>query len=281
MLHLESPQHDFAQVYLMCAGRTRNELLRENLRAEAPRVFDRGADYRLRASESALHRMTIEAPLNVTSEELSDLYSRVLVSGVARAVYESIRAGSFLQRCPLCAQRDVQTLDHYLPKSEFPEFAVLPINLIPSCFECNKAKSSYVASQQPELLFHPYFDDWSGAGLLVASVVCDGEVQITYDVNRELDEAIKPRIARHFHELSLGTLYAQHAGIELIQKKASFLATFEAGGAGALREDLAFEALSRARPFPNAWQPVLYLALSSSEEFCNGGFKLIEDVSPF
>ena len=53
------------------------------------------------------------------------------------------------KRCPFCGQllessgkttSDVPTadLDHFFPKYEYPQFALLPENLIPTCIECNR-----------------------------------------------------------------------------------------------------------------------------------------------
>ncbi|MBP3925188.1 hypothetical protein J6E39_08110 [bacterium] len=53
------------------------------------------------------------------------------------------------KRCPFCGQllessgkadSDVPTadLDHFFPKFEYPQFSLLPQNLIPTCMECNR-----------------------------------------------------------------------------------------------------------------------------------------------
>ena len=53
------------------------------------------------------------------------------------------------KRCPFCGQllessgkadSDVPTadLDHFFPKCDFPQFALFPPNLIPTCMECNR-----------------------------------------------------------------------------------------------------------------------------------------------
>ena len=38
-------------------------------------------------------------------------------------------------RCPFCGISESSTLDHYLPKEQYPEFSVFPKNLVPSCAE--------------------------------------------------------------------------------------------------------------------------------------------------
>lgn len=61
--------------------------------------------------------------------------------------------------CPVCGGFGTGTLDHYLPKADFPEFSFLSCNLIPACYRCNLGKRSKVrgdaADQRP---VHAYFD---------------------------------------------------------------------------------------------------------------------------
>lgn len=53
------------------------------------------------------------------------------------------------KRCPFCGQLletsskaasdvPIADLDHFFPKHEYPQFALLPQNLIPTCMECNR-----------------------------------------------------------------------------------------------------------------------------------------------
>jgi len=42
--------------------------------------------------------------------------------------------------CPYCSANLIKKLDHYLPKSIYPEFALLDHNLVPCCSDCNETK---------------------------------------------------------------------------------------------------------------------------------------------
>lgn len=46
--------------------------------------------------------------------------------------------------CPICEVNLVQTMDHFIPKSQYPLFAIHPKNLIPSCQTCNQHKSEKI-----------------------------------------------------------------------------------------------------------------------------------------
>lgn len=66
--------------------------------------------------------------------------------------------------CPYCLHNEVKQVDHYLPKAVNPTLTVTPINLIPSCTDCNKAKST------TEGFFHPYFDDIDSEQYLLCKI---------------------------------------------------------------------------------------------------------------
>ena len=46
--------------------------------------------------------------------------------------------------CPLCEINLVNTIDHFIPQTGYPLFAVHPRNLIPSCIDCNGHKSDNI-----------------------------------------------------------------------------------------------------------------------------------------
>lgn len=61
--------------------------------------------------------------------------------------------------CPYCGLDKPRTIDHYLPKSAFPEFSVFPPNLIPCCSHCNQKKSSTWLKEGKRQYINLYFDN--------------------------------------------------------------------------------------------------------------------------
>jgi len=59
---------------------------------------------------------------------------------VCREVREELLIGAERGMCPMCAERTASVLDHYLPRAAYPEFSILPINLVPVCWDCNFLK---------------------------------------------------------------------------------------------------------------------------------------------
>lgn len=65
-------------------------------------------------------------------------------------------------RCPICDANwgyAVRTLDHILPESIFPQFSILPLNLVPTCYRCNHSKSTTVGYLPNEGVINPFFNN--------------------------------------------------------------------------------------------------------------------------
>ncbi|WP_055129236.1 HNH endonuclease [Pseudomonas mediterranea] len=60
--------------------------------------------------------------------------------------------------CPMCGNSAVGTVEHYLPKTPFPEFSVFSWNLVPSCNSCNQKRGSKHVNGIRHKLLHPIFD---------------------------------------------------------------------------------------------------------------------------
>lgn len=68
-----------------------------------------------------------------------------------------------LQFCPICGEAGTpNTLDHYLPQDSYPDFSILPHNLIPTCDICQGHKLDRFIGNNGRLFLHPYFDTWIG-----------------------------------------------------------------------------------------------------------------------
>lgn len=279
MQRITPPKENAGELFAACATRTRSFADRRALLLQRPYVEARAAAYLQHSNRGNLHEFAIQVPVGIAVADLSGVYDRVLMKGGERPTYIKLKGAARYGRCPLCAQRDVKTLDHYLARDDYPELAVVPANLVPCCFDCNHAKGTYRATRVEHLLFHPYFDDWSAHRLIEATLNFDEGLTVTYSV-REPDGASATtieRARRHFDKLSLGDLYSEHAAVELVDRKVAFLETFQADGSAGLRDDLELEIRSRRGRNINSWQSALYRALSRSDEFCDGGFQQIED----
>lgn len=104
-----------------------------------------------------------ELPENVKFKEMYAVYDdKFSKSGtkIREQYYDSIieNAAKLNKPCPICGEKGTLTLDHYLPKSEYPTLCVTPDNLIPICTNCNTAKGSKCALNGHGEPVHLYFD---------------------------------------------------------------------------------------------------------------------------
>ncbi|MBL8715152.1 MAG: hypothetical protein JNL79_04120 [Myxococcales bacterium] len=85
---------------------------------------------------------------------VSRLWNAVAGTGSAlRATLLKLGNGT----CPYCSMGQAAIhLDHYLGRAEYPEFILLPANLVPSCARCNSPRKSVKHGRRR--LLHFYFD---------------------------------------------------------------------------------------------------------------------------
>ncbi|GEC80095.1 hypothetical protein [Flavobacterium aquatile] len=63
-----------------------------------------------------------------------------------------------INTCQNCTINEINSFDHLLPKDEFPEFAVNPKNLFPSCTQCNGYKNVVWRHNGSTLFLNLYLD---------------------------------------------------------------------------------------------------------------------------
>lgn len=60
--------------------------------------------------------------------------------------------------CPMCGSPKTTSLDHLLPKEDYPEFSIFSKNLVPAC-DCNSKRGKATKNQLTGArVLHPYFD---------------------------------------------------------------------------------------------------------------------------
>jgi hypothetical protein len=216
----------------------------------------------------------------LTKDEMVSLYDQRLSKKghPAREIYDSLRAGAKFNICPLCGHRPVASLDHYLAKSSHPRFAITPLNLVPSCSDCNKAKLAKNAATEEAQTLHPYFDDFNDNTWLWAHVIETEPPAILFFTQGPATwlDVKKERVATHFEQLGLAELYGSNAAQELAQISTMLNDLANNVGPNGVREHLVAQWRSRAAVEINSWQTAMYAALATSVWFCNGGHRAIQ-----
>ncbi|MGR6438728.1 HNH endonuclease [Proteus mirabilis] len=109
--------------------------------------------------------------------------------------------------CQYCTLNSVNTLNHIIPKENYPEYAVHPKNLFPACSQCNSKKSNKWLDNNNNFEFiNLYSHDLPNLQYLFANINLIGN---TFNVNFELrnenniNEDIFMLIERHYINLDL------------------------------------------------------------------------------
>lgn len=185
-------------------------------------------------------------------------------------------------RCPFCGISESSTLDHYLPKEQYPEFSVFPKNLVPSCAVCNTRKKDRILEEGTDvrMFLHPCFDTIPDLEFLTVRTRMEADALIlSYRLTRPDGMADRTfrHLRSHFDELDLADRY-RRMGLEHLGGQ--YPALRRAYGAAEDADRVAQKLLEVAQDFeevsgPNFWLAKLYRALASNNEFCDGGFEAV------
>jgi len=209
----------------------------------------------------------------INKSEMENLYEKNMVKNKrGRKIYDKLMALAPLNRCPFCGIGQVTTLDHYLPKSKFPTFSVLPYNLVACCQDCNKGKLTSYATTKEKQTLHPYYDDFTNEQWLFAEVKQTFPVSVKFFVNppTHWNSISKTRVETHFNEYGLSKRFSVEASNELANLKEKFV--YFSLSSMDIKSTLSQEAIIYYRKHLNSWQTALYQALSESDWYCSGGY---------
>lgn len=206
---------------------------------------------------------------NVETEPMTtlrgDLLNRILVA-----------------RCPFCGISESSTLDHYLPKEQYPEYSIFPSNLVPSCAVCNTRKRDRILEEgtKVRMFLHPCCDLIPNLEFLTVHTRMEADALIlSYRLTQPAGMALLTfqHLRAHFRELKLADRY-RRMGLEHLG--GLYPALRRAYGLGEDAGRVAVKLIEGAQDFeevsgPNYWLAKLYRALASNIGFCDGGFDVI------
>ncbi|MFJ3815264.1 HNH endonuclease [Streptomyces sp. NPDC090056] len=229
--------------------------------------------------DGSLHSLSGELPAeDGDGEYLLYAYDGGLVASLAgRDIYDQILAGAPYERCPMCGRGIATTLDHQLPKSEYPILAITPANLVPACSACNQKKSSKDPADASEMLLHPYFDSLGSSRWLGARIHEESPARAEYFVEPADDWSTEfsERVARHFAFFGLSRQYAIAAAGKLAADRRQHAGLLERAGPDELRLHLKESAEGFWSVAGNTWEGALCNALAENTWYVNGGMNEI------
>jgi hypothetical protein len=248
---------------------------RKRLKKVRPRVKVRYEAYIKNAT--ALESLPPSQIVGVYSEALIKCYSsRTAIMDELRdeLLYPDLEN---FDTCPFCGIGEPTTLDHYLPKEEFPEFSVLSKNLIPVCGVCNSNyKGTKWIDNYQRLFVHTYYDIFPNYTFLGAQVIVGTKISIDFDALFVASEpSFSTLFSKHVEKLGLKRRYKRKASSEVSRKRRQLEVIYKRNGSALdVVKALKDEALALEKDFSgNNWKTALYKALSRSLDFCDAGFR--------
>ncbi|WP_449542689.1 HNH endonuclease [Enterobacter ludwigii] len=279
MKRMNKPNDNAIDVFTLCISKVRNANLKKNLGDITQLINQAAIEYDQHAQNADLYLVpqSIDINENITKVVMEKVYTQRMAkeSSPGRNIYDRLRSSADFNQCPLCGHRQVKTLDHYLPKANYSKHVVMPFNLIPACSDCNKDKLDAVFSDKESQTLHPYYDNVTEYQWLFAEIIEGEPISVRFYTQEvsEYDDILNSRIKNHFNAFKLNSLYVSQSGVLLANLRYRVIDLYEKGGAEAVSEYFGAEAESRVRNCLNSWETAIYLALSESEWYCNGGFR--------
>ncbi|MEO8340630.1 MAG: hypothetical protein ABI604_13090 [Nitrospirota bacterium] len=192
-----------------------------------------------------------------------------------KAAIKSTQPPRLLKYCPMCGTTIDSTFDHYVPITDFPEFAVHPLNLVPCCGTCNSTKSdNWLDVTGNRQYLHSYTDSLPDVTILSATLhESPGYTAVgaTFALVRPnlIDNSIWEVIESHFQRLHLLDRYDNLSNDEIAEVLSDSCIYLDSGGQD-IRKFLAKQAADREDAHgKNHWRAVLIRAMAEHSHLEN------------
>jgi hypothetical protein len=185
-----------------------------------------------------------------------------------RSLYDSLLTAAN-EKCPYCGGIGrPRNLDHFMPKAKFPQFSVLPVNLIPSCRDCNMdGKGRKFLSTADKQIIHPFlealhfFDEqWIFANYHAAVDSDPSYIEYFVSPPNAWSALDKARVQQHFVDFDIAKRYSIEASLHLNEIEAQIGALLKVDKNIDFKEILLHPVISSA-PFANHWKRIMYISL--------------------
>lgn len=185
--------------------------------------------------------------------------------------------------CPNCTLTDCSQLDHYIPKTEFPEFSANPRNLMQCCSICNQKKLDRWLNGKQAIFLNLYLDDLPQVQYLFVDISIENGVPIIifYLENRtNIDPVLFSRIESHYRELDLCKRFVERTDSLISEILRDYIAAKqESITDAAFIKILTSRAKQEQKDFGfNYWKAILTLECCKSQEFF--GFLNNQNAAP-
>ncbi len=185
--------------------------------------------YKGNFQSNTLHLLQPLIASNGNKNDLKELYS--LRKKAFKELFVELTTDSSNSRdmlCPNCTLSDCSQLDHYIPKSLFPEFSANPHNLIQCCSICNQKKSNVWLRNGQAVFLNLYIDNLPSDQYLFVEITMDNGIprfRFYLDNPHRIDPNLFNKIKSHYEQLDLCSRFAERADTLISELVTEYVAT--------------------------------------------------------
>ena len=118
--------------------------------------------------------------------------------------------GRKFNTCQMCAIEPIGSFDHIVPKKDFPEYSVNPINLFPSCLNCNSIKGRRWVFDGKRMFLNLFFDVIPITQYIQVDFA-DYPVPEFSIISGSIDPMMEALITSHYENLELFRRYRENS----------------------------------------------------------------------
>jgi len=275
MIKLPVPEFTFRQVLRKILSKMEDGKLKAKILCNMSEFLSMEQFYTDKVNEANLYTMAPyerqspqTLPGDLKKNEYNSLYHNQFRRRGGRQIYDKLMANSN-EKCPYCGGIGIpNNLDHYLPLAYFPQFSILPYNLVPSCRDCNMGgKRQAFANAEQEQVLHPYFDDekfFNEQWIFAYYEEGDpGVAEYFVKAPDHWSETDKQRVKNHFEMFHISRAYSVRAAEEL-STIIPTIKNFDGPDDWDLYKNSIIIPQIEHAPFMNYWKRILYQALLST-----------------
>jgi 5-methylcytosine-specific restriction endonuclease McrA len=213
-------------LYQEAVNRTTNNkrIILQGFEKEMQKNYD---EYQKQFDLQNVHNITKHNLTQDVATNLKSLYtSNSAVAKNIRNYFDNELANRLYRNtCPYCTLSGADTIEHIIPKEDFPEYAIHVYNLIPCCGKCNSTKGDKIKdnSNNPEFI-NFYYHDIETDEFLQADLQFDNNgfpcFSFSLNFGKNFNSILRKTIENHFTNLHLLDRYkkasvAKYAECEL------------------------------------------------------------------
>lgn len=275
MILLNEPSITYQQALEACIVRDKTSALAQKINSSMILLLANGDTYTKLVQTFTFNTLDLSRKSkeslvlsNLKTEEFKYLYNERFAKATAPAkyLYDELIA-SAKGSCPYCGGLgQPKNLDHFVPKSKVPQFSILPLNLIPSCRDCNMgSKGDNFSGEEQEQIIHPYLDKthfFEEQWIFAKYIQNDSEPnEIQYYVNppSQWSDEDKKRVLTHFKDFGLAERFSIASSSGLASTEAQIQSCIDKSIED-VKEVILTPRINQIK-WPNSWEYAMLVAI--------------------